>query len=383
MDETASSPWWRSDASVFAALILMAAIGFTVTYFFSKAYGRRQDSIARRSLSDADTRLRAGDTARAVTDYRTALLYSHDNPAYRLRLARALAANGETSQAIAYFLNLLDEEPGNGLYNLELARLYSRLGDARNAARYYNGAINGAWDDNPAVARRGARTEFIHFLLNHNSKTQAQAEAIILTAGVPPADIPSRLMAAQLLLDTGEYDRAFDEFTALMKNDSVRAASGAGEAAFGAGRFQSAVKYLSIAVARGANDSNTKSLLQRSKMVLDADPNRRRIGSSERARRVEEAYRVAGDRLQICGATRKEQLETLIPITDLQKLYAEWSNADDDVTTRKLIQDPDVRDNIMDLVERIEQSTAKQCGSPTGADWALLMLARYGEGVER
>ena len=383
MQEAAPSPWWQKDASVFAALIIVAALGFTVTYFFSKAYGRRQDSLARRSLHEADTNLHSGNTTQAVSDYRTALLYSHDNPVYRLRLARALAANGETSQAIAYFLNLLDEQPGNGLYNLELARLYSRQGDARKAALYYNGAIYGAWEENPAAARRGARTEFIQFLLSHNSKTQAQAEAMILAAGVQPTDIPERMLAARILLDTGEYDRAMDEYVALMKADPATAALGAGRAAFASGRFQSATKYLAIALNRDSNNQDARNLLQKSKSVTDADPNRRRLSSAERARRVAEAYRIAGNRLISCAESKKLPLNILSPNNTIQSLYNEWGVAESDANLRKLADDPDLRDTIMDLAGRIEQATAQQCGDPTGPDWALLMLARYGEGVER
>lgn len=383
MDELASYPWWRRDATLVAALIAMAAVAFTATYFLTKAYGRKQDALARRWLHQADGHLQSGDTSRAVSDYRTALLYSHDNPSYRLRLARALSANGETSQAIAYFLNLLDEQPGNGLYNLELARLYSRQGDTRKAAQYYNAAIYGAWDNDPAAARRGARTEYIQFLLNHNAKTQAQAEAIILAAGVNPSDIPSRLLAARLLLDTGEYDRALDEYSALIKNDVAAASLGAGKAAFAAGRFQSAVKYLSVTANQTSAPPNTASLLQKAKSVVDADPNRRRLSSPERARRVAEAYGIAGNRIQSCAATNKLQLETLNPTTDMQKLYVEWSTMDSDINKRKLADDPDLRDSVMDLVGRIEELTAQRCGQPSGPDWALLMLARFGEGVER
>jgi tetratricopeptide (TPR) repeat protein len=382
MQEASPSPWWQKDASVFAALILVAALAFTATYFFSKAYGRKQDSLARRSLQTADLHLRAGETAKAVSDYRTALLYSHDNPVYRLRLARALAANGETSQAIAYFLNLLDEQPGNGLYNLELARLYSRQGNARKAALYYNGAIYGAWEDDPATARRGARTEFIRFLLSQNSRTQAQAEAMILAAGVQPTDVPARMLAARILLDTGEYDRAMDEYVALMKNDPVTAAMGAGRAAFDAGKFQSAARFLAQAVSHDTNELEAQSLLQKAKAVIDADPNRRRISSSERARRVAEAYRIAGNRLISCAESKKLPLNILSPNNPIQSLYNEWGVDESDSDPRKLAGDPDLRDTVMDLVARIEQTTAQQCGQPTGPDWALLMLARYGEGVE-
>jgi tetratricopeptide (TPR) repeat protein len=379
---TTNYPWWRNDASVFAALLAFAAIAFTSTYFITKAYGRRQDSLARHWLQQGSRNLVKGQAKLAVADFRTALRYSHDNPAYRLRLAQALAADGETSQAIAYFLNLLEEQPGNGLYNLELARLYSQQGNNRKAAQYYNAAIYGAWDTDPATARRNARTEYIHFLLTHNAPTQAQAEAIILASAVSPNDIPARLQSARVLLDTGEYNRALEEYSALMKNDPVAAALGAGQAAFQSGRFQSAAKFLSIAIARGATDPSAPTLLQRAKSVLDVDPNRRRIGSSDRAKRVMDAYDTAGDRLQACSVIKNQPLTTVPPATDLQKLYDEWKAANENVGLKNLRQDPDLRDSVMDLVGRIEEKTSQLCGTPTGDDWALLMLSRYGEGVE-
>jgi tetratricopeptide (TPR) repeat protein len=383
MEGTNSTPWWRKDTSVFAALLALAATAFTATYFISKSFGRKQDSLARHWLQQGDSDLKAGSPQKAAGEYRTALLYSHDNTDYRLRLAQALAANGQTTQAIAYFLSLLDEQPGNGLYNLELARLYSRLGDTRNAARYYNAAIYGAWSSNPALARRGARTEFIQFLLNHNSQTQAQAEAIILASGVSPNEIPARLEAAKILLSTGAYARAIDEYASLLKNDTVPAALGAGQAAFQSGEFKSAVKFLNLALSHGANDPNAQALLEKSKQVLDADPNRRRIDAAERARRVIQAYDTAGKRLQSCGKLKGQRLDSATPATDLQKLYDQWSAANSTVAYKILRDDPDLRDSVMELVSHIELTTAQTCGVPTGHDWALLMLTRYGEGVEQ
>jgi tetratricopeptide (TPR) repeat protein len=276
----------------------------------------------------------------------------------------------------------LEEQPGNGLYNLELARLYSQRHDDRSAARYYNAAIYGAWSGDQTIARRGARAEFIQFLLRHNSQTQAQAEAIILTSGVSPNDVPARLQAAKILLSTGAYDNARNEFSSLIKNDPLPAAVGAGQAAYQSGSFQSAVKYLNLAVSHGASDPNTLALLDKSRSVLDADPNLRHLNSTQRTQRVIAAYNTAGERLKNCAISKGQQLGTPNPSTDLQRLYDQWSTAHKDATAKSLRDDPDLRDSVMDLVSRIEQATAQDCGLPTGPDWALLMLSRYGEGVE-
>jgi tetratricopeptide (TPR) repeat protein len=232
------------------------------------------------------------------------------------------------------------------------------------------------------MARRGARTEFIRFLMRQNAQTQAQAEAMILASGVPENDIEGRFQAAKLLLDTGEYNRAFDAYSSLIKNDAVRAASGAGEAAFRSGKFDSAARYLNTAIAHGSKEQSAQSMLQRARQVLDADPDRRRIGNKERARRVNDAFELAGRRLEYCATSKGQTLETTSPVTDLQKLYAERLALSSTFNQKKLAEDPDLRDSVMDLVSRMERTTTDACGMPSGTDWALLMLARYGEGVE-
>lgn len=383
MELDASYPWWRKDASVIAALVAGVAIAFTLTFFYTRSFQRRQDSLSRYWSRTGQADLNSGNPKKAINDLRNALLYSPDNPSFRLRLAQALAADGQTSQSIAYFLNLWEEQPGNGLYNLELARLYASNKDARRAAQHYNAAIYGAWTEDPAADRRRARQEYIDFLLANKSQTQAQAEAITMAAAVPPHDVGVRFLAADTLLKTGEYERAMDEYRSLLGTDAGRAAAGAGNAAFRLGRFRSAARYYQIALDRGPTEAEASSHLSAAKQVLAADPQQRRLSSKERARRVVAAFETAGDRLQSCALAKHESLVLVAPITELQKLYEEWSVEKPDATIRKLSRDQDDRESVMDLVYRIEEATARNCGQPTGDDWALLMLARYGEGVQQ
>jgi hypothetical protein len=168
-----------------------------------------------------------------------------------------------------------------------------------------------------------------------------------------------------------------------MQGDPARAAFGAGNAAFQLGRFRSAAKYLSTAVERGATDPQAATRLEQAKLVLTVTPNERRTSAAGRARRVSEAYIVAGQRLRQCAEAQKQQVETTNPTTDLQKLYAEWATTRPKANPERLAQDPDARDEIMDLVSRIEETTSRMCGQPVGTDWALLMLSRHGDGVLR
>lgn len=376
------SPWWRNDAVIFAALVLIAAFAFATTYAISASYGRREDSLARHWYGLGESHLNNRQPAAAIADFRTALLYSRDNPQYRLRLAQALAANNDVPQAIAYFLNLWDEQPGSGLLNLELARLYARDNQPRNATRYYNNAIYGLWPDNPVVHRRQARIEYVKFLLIQHQTAQAQAEALALTAATPPADTDGRLQAANLLLTTGDPEHALLEYEALKRAAPAQASLGAGRAAFELGHFRSAAEHLRTAIEHGVDDPGAKTTLAQAEQVLSFDPYERHISNEERAKRVTTAYVQAGDRLQQCANNKQQQLVVIPAITDLQMLYADWTKAE--ANLRKLSRDSDLRDSMMDLAFRVENATAADCGQPTsGPDWALLMLSRYGEGVQQ
>jgi tetratricopeptide (TPR) repeat protein len=384
MTDSASTPWWRRDGAVLTVLLLMAAVGFAVTFSITNSYKHREDALARRWFQAGQNDLASGKPKNAITEFRTALLYSRDNPTYRLRLAEALAASNQYEQSVAYFLNLWEEQPGNGLFNLELARLRARENRIPDAIRFYQGAIYGVWPDLPTEHRRDARIEYIQFLISHNRVPQASAEAIALASEIPSDDMAGKLQAANLLLSTGDPRRAFTLFTSLIKQEPAQAALGAGKSAFALGHFETAERYFDIAKQHGAPENEYQTLLTQSREVMEVNPDERHVATMERARRVADAYEQAGQRLQQCGAIRGQALATTTPSTTLQQLYTEWLRLDPDIKTTKLARDPDERDSVMDLVYRIEAATAQECGAPaSGPDWALLMLSRFGEEVEQ
>jgi hypothetical protein len=87
--------------------------------------------------------------------------------------------------------------------------------------------------------------------------------------------------------------------------------------------------------------------------------------------------------LQQCAALKNQPLMATPPVNDMQRLYEEWAALGPEPSAKKLAADPEERDRVMNLTGRIEEATNTQCGTPSGADWALLMLGRFGEGVER
>lgn len=377
-----AAPWWHNDAVTFAALVAIAVVAFATTYGITRSYQRRQDALSRRWFLRGQEDLASGNAKSAVGDFRTALLFAPDNPNYRLRLAQALAADNQVPQAIAYFLLLWEQQPGSGPINLELAQLYARDRQPRQASHYFNNAIYGIWPDDPVSRRREARIEYIRFLLDQQQTTQAQAEAISLAGAIPPGDTQGELQAANLLLQTGDADHAFTAFDAVLKYAPAQAALGAAKAAFQLGYFRTAAERLRTAIEHDVSDPGAKRMLNRAEAVLHLDPSQRHLTNADRAKRVTTVYVQAGSRLQECAAQKQIQLPAVPPTSDLQLLYSDWTRNSPQLT--KLARDPDIRDFMMDLAFRIEAATAAECGPPTSDnDWAIQMLSRYGEGVER
>lgn len=387
MPVDSSLPWWKKDASVFAALLAIAVISFAITYVFSHTFQRRQDALSRRWYQRGEADLKSARPQQAVADLRTALRFAPDNMQYRLRLAQALAAANETDQAIPYFLNLWEGQPGNALFSLELARLYARQGDASRTVRFYNAAVYGVWDRNPIEERRKARLEYIRFLVNKQMVPQSRAEAIALAAAVPPLDIDGRFTAADTLLLTGEYDRALRAYQELIPMDRRRAALGAGMSASRLEWFGSAAKYLGLAVKEGVSDPDVASALERAQLVLSVDPTDRKLSASERSKRLKDAFSTAGARLVRCGISKGQSLDAKTvgetPSNELQSMYAEWVNTGKTTHNWRRVPTDEKASQLMDLVGRIEQQTAKDCGPPDGKDWALLTISRHGDEVRK
>ena len=63
----------------------------------------------------------------------------------------------------------------------------------------------------------------------------------------------------------------------------------------------------------------------------------------------------------------------------LEPLQQQVTQLTPGVRTYKLERDPQLGDLVMGLVTQIETITAQQCGTPTGSDLALLLLAHQAE----
>ena len=368
----------RQRPTMLVLLSVLAVIFFLAVAGLSRVYHAQRRSLGDRWFTRGVTDLNAKHYDAAVTEFRTALLYSRDEYSYQLNLAEALIGLGHTGEAFAYLLNLWDREPENGLVNLELARIVAQRAQVDQAVRYYHNAVYAAWPPGQESHRRDARLELIDLLLRANRPADAQAELMALAANA--GDEPWLQEAiADLFVRAGDYERALDAYQTILKTDDHNAAAlaGAGNAAFQLGRYALAQQYLQSAARVNPTDTKSTRRLQVSETVLRMDPFRPQISLADRNRNVVDAFAAAGQRLNACPLPSRATLGTTGPAPSL---HDEWSGLKPQITAAGLRRKPDLAQSAMNLVFRIERQTSTVCGTPTGADLALLLIAKLHEG---
>ncbi|HEY1677047.1 MAG TPA: hypothetical protein VGG04_05025 [Candidatus Sulfotelmatobacter sp.] len=376
--------YFRQQPVMLAVVLVLVVIAFLFVTALSHAYHAQREALGARWSSRGLVDLKAKNFPAAVTEFRSALLYSRDDYDYQLNLAEALlglkraGAGSSYGEASAYLINLWDREPENGLVNLELARITAQQGETTEAIRYYHDAVNAVWPADQENMRRDARFELIDLLLRVNEKAQAQAELIALSENAA-SDPALRERIAALFDRAQDYDHALAAYRLALRSDehNESALAGAGHAAFELGRYPLAQHYLRSALALDPNDQASAELLKTTELVLNTDPFREDISTAQRDRLAVEAFTTAGDRLQSC-AVPKTQVPG--PAGLEPGLNDEWDSIKSRVTEAGLRRDPDLLNVVMDLVFRIERHTSTLCGAPTGKDLALLLIAKSHEG---
>jgi tetratricopeptide (TPR) repeat protein len=366
----------RQQPVMLALLAVLVVIFFTAVTGLSRAYQAQRQSLGSRWFSRGVVDLQARRFDSAITEFRSALLYSRDNYAYQLNLAEALIGLKRTGEASSYLVNLWDRQPEDGLVNLELARIAVQKGQTEQALRYYHNAIYAAWSTDQEDRRRDARLELIDFLLSTNTRAQAQAELIALEENL--GDDPTQQeRVGDLFLRTQDYEHALGAYRLSLKaeRDNGAALAGAGLAAFQLGRYPQAQRYLQTAIAENAGNALIAERLKTTELVLAMDPFRRQISVAQRHKIVVEAFDTAGKRLQACSAARGAAL----PTATQTSLGNSWAKMKPRMTEGELRRDPDLVEAGMDLVFEIERETSATCGNPVGADEALLLIAKLHE----
>jgi tetratricopeptide (TPR) repeat protein len=352
---------------IIATLSVALIPAFAATALLASAYKQEQRELAVGWVARGDRALETGAPGDAIDAYRTALTFSREDRTLLLSLARALRLANRDTEARAYLLNLWNDQPGNGPINLELARLAATRGDPATALRYYHGAIEGAWMEGAEAQRRNARLELARFLVSAQALAQARVEVIALEQDMPE-DLDRRREVGQLMLASGLQDQALAVYEAILKAapDDQNALAVAGQIAFEQGEYQTAVRYLTRAVAAGTGSESVHSLLDTARAVLAYDPFGRRMPLRERARRTSRALDVALQRLAACPGESEDP--TIVA------LRAAVEEARPNIR-RNLARDADLVESTMDLVFRIERETAG-CREATPVDRALTLIGQ-------
>jgi tetratricopeptide (TPR) repeat protein len=355
-------------------LLVLTGVLFAMVGGLSRLHEAKQEAIAREWWQRGNENMKVHKYADAVMDFRTVLLYQRDNEDYVLNLAEALLGDGQINEANAYLTSIWEKQPENGLVNLELAHIAEKKGENESAVRFYHNAIYAVWPSGDEAERRNARFELVELLLRNNDRTQAQAELIALAANV--ADEPAtQVRIGKLFLEAQDNAHALSEFELGLESDQKNAAAlaGAGRAAFELGRYAPATRYLQRAVAANPKDKDSASLLRIARLVIEMDPYRQQKKAREREQAVVDAFAVAGKRLTACSTKGSG--------TERQMLAQKWAGMKPQVTARRLRSNPDMIDNVMALVFRVERQTQDSCGAGSDADAALLLIARNHEGL--
>ena len=391
----------RQQPVMFAIFFVITVIFFLFVTELTRVHYAQREALGQRWFNRGVADLNAKNYAGAVTDFRSALLYSPDKYDYQLNLAEALIGLNQPVPASAYLLTLWDREPDNGVVNLDLARIAAKQGRTREAIRYYHDAVYAAWPSDQDERRHLARLELIELELQMHSYEQAQAELIALSENVRSE--PSwEDQIGDLFLQAGDPEHALGAFQRTLKTNrhDEKALAGAGTAAFRLAQYSLAEHYLLQALAQNPKDTQAAEQLKTAQLVLQMDPYRRPLSEAQRRRLVMDAFAVAGQRLQSCPMPAPPNQASIAAPTPGSAgngvvpaaantpmapapttLSDQWAKLKPKMRERELRMNPDLEDAAMDLVFRIERQTSVECGAPTGKDLALTLIAKLHEGM--
>jgi tetratricopeptide (TPR) repeat protein len=370
----------RSAPVILIILTLAAATGFAAVGHLVARFTANQQARGRKlhelGLEDA----KASHYDDAIAAFRAALTCDPTNSQYQLSLARALRDSNDPrrlDEAESYLIALWQRTPQDAAVNLALARVAAHRGSVEDATRYYHNAMYGVWNSNPDANRNKARIELIQFLLKKNAAANAESELMALAASLP-SDATSHLEAAQLFAAAHDYPSALAQDEEVLRLDpaNANALAGAGEAAYRAGNYATAERYLRAAVAVNSQNPDLRQLLESTQIVLRASPFRTHLSDAERNRRIIAAFAQAEDRLTKCAQQTGVDLNSTASASPLSRLQARWIAAKPDLEHLRSPGETDLPDALMDIVFQIEQQTVTPCGQPQGLDLALLLISR-------
>ena len=400
----------------------MIVLGFSFTRLVVNGYEAKRQALAKEyyaagsRVMDEWARAVRKNPRPAVHDFETALIYSHGDLQYELKLTEALAASGRTDEALSLLRALREQQPENAQVNLKLARLEAHRQHADEALRYFHSAVEGAWPDqsDPVPLRIAARFDEAEYLVELGRKEQAEA-ALAALATVLPENSTERGKLAELFLRNGDPGEALKIYETSLKlcaaerrarmvaesgpagepalkppvsGNEARDARcqgallGAANASFAAAEYAAARRYLEELKSEGPETAKAQELRLELERMEALDPFARSATETMRTLRTIAAFQIAVERLAGCG----------VPFAQVLSHGENGGNAKDPaqwselakwaeqlaprMRERKLRGRDDVIESTMRFVFRAEMAAQKECGKPALNDEALLLLGR-------
>lgn len=370
-DRSSTSTFIHREIVVLVILCVLVAGGFLLT----RAAAGASRALRRRDAAhwyDAGQRYLADNqTPAAISALRRATAIDHDNRAYRLALAAALAAAHEDTSARQVLLRVRESTPEDPEINVRLAQLAARQNDPDGAVRYYQNALYGAWSGDQLDRRRQVSIELIRYLLGHQQRGRALSELLVLSGNLPD-DVPSHALAGRLFMEAGDPRRGFEQFRQALRLEPGDATSlaGAGEAAFESGDYGGAQRYL-----REIDQPSTHLLELRevSDLVLSRDPLRPGLSLPQRQQRVMLGFTRALEVLDECAGTPPADRAAL------EALRSEAKQLEPELALSNIRRRPESIDFALRLIYRVETSTSDACGQRSAVDRALILIGRRHE----
>ncbi|HKV49356.1 MAG TPA: tetratricopeptide repeat protein [Candidatus Acidoferrales bacterium] len=365
---------WSRSRTVFLSLSALLLIPlFTTTGVIVRLFHEKQASIAASWERAGNTNLQTGNPEVAIENFRNSLLYAPEDSGVQLELAEALAAQGQTDEAENYLFTLRTADPENSMIDLQLARISAGRGDIAAAVTFYHDAAFGQWPSNSHTNRLATRRELIEFLLSHNLRDQARAEALSLAAD-NPVDPDVLDAAAGYLANAVDHQSALAEYQAVLRiaPANVDALMGAGNAALALYQFPEADRYFTRALQHGAKRENVASLRDLAAAAAELDPFNNRVTERERQVRTVEIFQAAEQHAKACFPALVTGSDTLP--NNLKPLAAERAALPTNLTRSDFSAHPEYADQALDWAFAVEQAIPAQCGG-TLADRAIQYLA--------
>ncbi len=354
-------------------LVVLSALAvavFLLTQAAAAAMRGQQQRDAGAWFERGRTSLARGATAEAVDALRKAVAGRPDEWAYARTLADAFAADGRSDAARQLLLRWRARQPDAADVNTHLARLEAASSHRDEAVRYYESALNGRWEGDPAAGRTALRRELIELLLREGDTAAALSHALTLAANVPDAPGPQRDVA-RLFRAAGDPARALDHYQRVLRlvPGDAAARAGAGDAAFALGDYTRALGYV-----RGLADAPSRRITAVAEAIRAYDPLASRLAGAERERRLEAAVDEATRQLRECRA--RAAPKTPLAGRTAAALVEVLTTFRRGLSPARLREAPEVLDRGLDLVGQAFDAVAAQCPPLDERGEALRRLAR-------